>query len=269
MEWMDYREKLGIGFDDEKKSRYFETRILNVFDNALITTHVLMSRDEYIQFCNTLGIRIELSSKTNYWREVIEQLELKSGSSKEFLFACVALMHCFSGARQRELLAKIIRASLESAGISYEMIEDDEGVFFFPKGAMELDRALVSDPLEWLSKYPLARNAFVKALKKYGDATENNASDVADSFRKALESFFQEFFGSGKSLENYKSEYGNYLKEHGIPQEIANDFEKLLKSYTDFMNNYAKHHDKTSVNVLEYIMYQTGNIIRLLVTLKR
>ena len=35
------------------------------------------------------------------------------------------------------------------------------------------------------------------------------------------------------------------------------------------MNNYAKHHDKTSINVLEYIMYQTGNIIRLLITLKK
>ena len=35
------------------------------------------------------------------------------------------------------------------------------------------------------------------------------------------------------------------------------------------MNNYAKHHNKTSRNVLEYIMYQTGNIIRLLITLKQ
>ena len=32
---------------------------------------------------------------------------------------------------------------------------------------------------------------------------------------------------------------------------------------------YAKHHDKTELNVLEYLMYQTGNIIRLLITLKQ
>lgn len=31
----------------------------------------------------------------------------------------------------------------------------------------------------------------------------------------------------------------------------------------------AKHHDKTELNVLEYLMYQTGNIIRLLITLKQ
>ena len=74
---------------------------------------------------------------------------------------------------------------------------------------------------------------------------------------------------SEKSLENMISDYGSYLKNKGIPKEISNNFEKLLNQYTDFMNNYAKHHDKTSVNVLEYIMYQTGNIIRLLITLKK
>ena len=34
------------------------------------------------------------------------------------------------------------------------------------------------------------------------------------------------------------------------------------------MNDYAKHRDATSDTLLEYLMYQTGNIIRLLITLK-
>ena len=66
-----------------------------------------------------------------------------------------------------------------------------------------------------------------------------------------------------------KSEYGDYLKEKGVPSELSNNFEKLLDLYTKYINNYAKHHDKTSKNVLEYIMYQTGNLIRLLITLKQ
>ena len=106
-------------------------------------------------------------------------------------------------------------------------------------------------------------------MKDYANLTDDNASDVADKFRKALERFLQEFFGKTKSLENLKSEYGAYLKARGVPSEISNNFETLQKSYTDFMNNYAKHHNKTSRNVLEYIMYQTGNIIRLLITLKQ
>ena len=66
-----------------------------------------------------------------------------------------------------------------------------------------------------------------------------------------------------------KSEYGTYMKEKGVPPEVSNNLETLLQSYTNFMNGYAKHHDKTDKNVLEYIMYQTGNIIRLLITLKK
>ena len=46
-------------------------------------------------------------------------------------------------------------------------------------------------------------------------------------------------------------------------------FNFLLQAYTSFMNNYAKHRDATSNRLLEYLMYQTGNIIRLLITLKQ
>lgn len=53
-----------------------------------------------------------------------------------------------------------------------------------------------------------------------------------------------------------------------MPSEISDDFRKLLEAYTHFNNDYAKHHDRTTSNVLEYIMYATGNIIRLVITLK-
>ena len=119
------------------------------------------------------------------------------------------------------------------------------------------------------SRYPKAHSAFVKALREYADATTENASDIADKFRKALETFFQEFFKNDKALESNKSIYGNYLSEARVPKEIASNFETLLQIYCNFMNGYAKHHDKTELNVLEYLMYQTGNIIRLLITLKQ
>lgn len=32
MDWMDYREKLGIGFCDESKIEYFLTKIFNVLE---------------------------------------------------------------------------------------------------------------------------------------------------------------------------------------------------------------------------------------------
>ena len=169
----------------------------------------------------------------------------------------------------KKVYYNLLREMLNKAHIPFEIYEDKDGMFFFPRGAKELDDALVSAPLEWMRDYPKTRKEWIEALKDYSNLSDTNASDVADKFRKALERFFQEFFSSSKSLENMKSEYGTYMKEKGVPPEVSNNLETLLQSYTNFMNGYAKHHDKTDKNVLEYIMYQTGNIIRLLITLKK
>lgn len=166
---------------------------------------------------------------------------------------------------------------LGDLNIKYEYTESDDGIFIFPSGAKELDDTLVSEPLEWLSDYKEARKLFIKALKAYSNATSDNASKVADDFRKALEAFFQEFFNKpNEGLQALKKDYGNYLKEKGVPNGgINNDFPVLLNAFESFLNNYtlfnnknSKHDDKTPLNCLEYILYQTGNIIRLLITLK-
>lgn len=166
---------------------------------------------------------------------------------------------------------------LGDLNIKYEYTESDDGIFIFPSGAKELDDALVSEPLEWLSDYKEARKLFIKALKAYSNATSDNASKVADDFRKALEAFFQEFFNKPNTgLQALKKDYGNYLKEKGVPKEginndfpvLLNAFESFIGNYTYFNNEHAKHHDNTPLNCLEYILYQTGNIIRLLITLK-
>jgi hypothetical protein len=169
----------------------------------------------------------------------------------------------------QKLLLDILDRSFVASKLQYAVLKDGSQYFVFPKGAKEMDDALVSQPLEWLMEYPKSYAAFVKAVREYTEATSDNASDIADKFRKALETFFQEFFTCDKSLENCKSLYGGYLKSQNVPSDITGNFETLLQAYTNFMNGYAKHHDNTALNVLEYIMYQTGNIIRLLITLKR
>ena len=58
-----------------------------------------------------------------------------------------------------------------------------------------------------------------------------------------------------------------YLEEKGVPKEISNELKKLLNMFTKYNNNYAKHADRSGINVLEYIMYQTGNIMRLMIKL--
>lgn len=278
MDYIDYREKLGLSFSDSDKQELFIKRIHTLL---LRKYQITFHEAEEIQFCYEIGIKtwVErqktvLGNVVNFdeptgMRKLFFYLDELQESFIDFLAALVVFLNLFPcNSEIKKSLLENIELALRDSHIQYELLDDSGKTFIFPKGAKELDRALVSEPLEWLSSYQTSQKAFSKALELYADSSDSNASDVADAFRKSLETFFQEFFNSDKSLENLKSEYGQFLKNCNVPAEISNNFQSLLNSYALFMNNYAKHHDKTSKNILEYIMYQTGNIIRLLITLK-
>ena len=269
MKWIDYRAALGIGVNDTTKFRMLKNKIIafldghsNNFKDTECYKYAIMVGDSLTYF-NSYNVRCSITNEK---------------STNGLISKCIAFYNCcenridYNGIHPINIKAiylQFLKSSLYELNIPFEIVEDSDGIFIFPKGAKELDDALVSEPLEWLKGYPKSRTAFIKALKDYVELNDDNASDVADKLRKALEAFFQEFFGGGKTLENYKSDYGTYLKDQGVPTEISNNFAMLLKSYTDYINNYAKHHDKSEKNVLEYLLYQTGNIVRLLITLKQ
>ncbi|HIS35937.1 TPA: hypothetical protein IAC10_04825 [Candidatus Scatousia excrementigallinarum] len=272
MTYQDYRKILGLNFSDEEKIKLFLAKAYIGFAESIELDNYL-SAEEFNNFCFNAGIKVVpeyFSSYAERSKVVFDFFKKETNDLNRFLYYFTILLNASkTNSPERKQWQKAISFWASESELDFEFLEDGEKVFILSRGAKELDDALVSQPLEWLKGYPLAHKAFIKALKDYSSATEETASEVADSLRKALETFFQEFFNNSKSLENYKSEYGDYLKSHGIPAEIANDFNKLLDSFTNYNNNYAKHHDKSSINVLEYLLYQTGNIIRFLITLKK
>lgn len=272
MTYQDYRKILGLNFSDEEKIKLFLAKAYIGFAESIELDNYL-SAEEFNNFCFNAGIKVVpeyFSSYAERSKVVFDFFKKETNDLNRFLYYFTILLNASkTNSPERKQWQKAISFWASESELDFEFLEDGEKVFILSRGAKELDDALVSQPLEWLKGYPLAHKAFIKALKDYSSATEETASEVANSLRKALETFFQEFFNNSKSLENYKSEYGDYLKSHGIPAEIANDFNKLLDSFTNYNNNYAKHHDKSSINVLEYLLYQTGNIIRFLITLKK
>lgn len=274
MDWIDYREKLGIGFSDRDKVEHFMTKMFNILDGLGDESRMQISEDEYYAFCNVTGISMRHGDLCGEGYQIITNiLRRNSHTLEHFLAYYVAFINCQKDSDYKrwtkENFKNVVCNILRESHIPYELVKDNEGYFIFPRGAEEMDTALVSQPLSWLSTYPKTHTAYVKALKEYSEATHDNASDIADKFRKTLETFLREFFGNSAPLEKNKVEYGRYLKSQGIPSEITGNMETLLQAYANFMNGYAKHQDATSLNVLEYLMYQTGNIIRLLITLKQ
>lgn len=282
MDFIDYKEKLGIGFCDKDKFKYFKTKIFNVLNIASKDySSECMDSEEYYTFCNITGTPYNTNYDSDYqnrdrFEHCLSIIE-RTNSLNEFLSYYVALVNSVKTEKYSEYswkranFSNLLCNMLDESHIQFDLLEDEGEYFIFPKGAEELDKALVSEPLEWLKDYPNSHKAFVKALKAYSGVTEENASDVADLFRKALETFFQEFFCGSRSLEKYVEDrtYEKYLDTQGIPSDLRGEFENTVKMYTKFINHNAKHHDKTNKNILEYVMYQTGNIIRLLITLEK
>lgn len=274
MNFLDYRKALGIGMDNDYKTKCFAAK-MKMYVNRIFRIADVNWNDIYYEYCLLTYSEYDWEIMNSEFRSGVdgieEILERNYESIKQFLVYYMELVDLLKKYDYNfsDKYIEFVTNTLKELGIGYEIIVDGNRKFIFPNGAKELDKGLVTDVLGWLKEYPISRKKFIDALVEYSNKSEYNISNIADEFRKALESFFQEFFNSKKSLENYKSEYGKYLKDHGVPKEISNNFYIILNLYNTFINNYAKHHDRTSKNVLEYIMYQTGNIIRLLIIVKR
>lgn len=277
MDYIDYRTLLGLGFNDKSKQHLFISK-MQVFLQS--NGEIPFTEEQEREFCYNVGkvclienrspFDFDLYNTDPYGLQRLWIYLSKCSDFEDFLACIIIFINNYSGTKKnRNIVFRAVKNALKDSHIPFEIFDDKDGSFIVPKGADELDRNLISKPLKWLKKYPSTRKLYIKALKEYASAKPDNASKIADDFRKTLECFFKEFFNEDKSLENMISVYGSYLKNKGIPKEISNDFEKLLKLYTDFNNHHAKHNNDTQINTLEYIMYQTGNIIRLLCTLSQ
>ena len=290
MEWLDYREKLNVGFDDEKKGTMCISVIQNKLDDyislqkeknasaqnagifeSIFDSH-LVSQEEYRQFCNDTKTRRETSHSfyISYLSDILDLLEKQKDSFKGFLSYYVALINSLTdreGGLKKQDLLTLLYDSFEECRLKYAVLIDNGNYFVFPKGAKELDDALVSEPLEWLSDYPTAKKIFVIALRQYQEGFY--IRDTADNLRKALEAFLQEFLHNEKNLETNKNEICRYLGEQGVDAGVSGLFQPLINAYKNLNDRIAKHNDKVDEKMLEFLLYQTGILIRMVLVVKQ
>lgn len=276
MDWIDYREKLGIGFDDEEKTKLFYNRMSNLFDVLISDTDAFVTVVEYHDFCMDTGTRLNLNILEHYqdyerFKACMHIIQKHETVFTDYLAYFVWFINSLSDDKERtwnrQAFKKMLLYHLKEAHIQFELLEDDNKVFVFPKGAVELDNALVSEPLEWLRDYPLAHKTFVIALKQYSDGIY--IRDVADNLRKALEAFLQEFLGNEKNLETNKNEICRYLGEQGVDPGITGLFQPLINAYKNINDKIAKHNDAVDAKLLEFLLYQTGVLIRMVLSVKQ
>lgn len=271
MKNVDYRKKLGLGFNDESKIKMLKTRIFNLlteFDETKEDWELEIDIKKITRnFSDEIGILIPSEYKN---LQIIYYIicSQKDISSCVYFFVTFlnTLKHEYNDYVIIETLETRFLSALDNMKISYDKSVDSDGIFIFPKGAEELDSALVSEPLEWLKDYPQTKKTYVIALKQYSDGIY--IRDVADNLRKTLEAFFQEFLGNKKNLANNINEVFKFLGTHNAEPELAGSIKDLLSKYDSLNNKIAKHNDKVDARYLEFLLYQTGIFIRMLITVK-
>ena len=266
MKWIEYREKLGIGFNDDTKFRFLLIKIQNFVKSSVGSSY---EQQSYFRYCQTVG---ELySNKVAPSYALCASFE-KSGSTADLISRYIAFANTYTSSYsalkynwiKKSDIDKFLTQSLNDLNIPFETFEDEEGVFVFPKGASELDSALVSQPLEWLNRYPNAHKTYVIALKQYFEGVY--IRDVADNLRKALEAFLQEFLGNTKNLESNKNEICKHLSDKGVDVGIVGLFQPLINAYKNINDRIAKHNDAVDAKLLEFLLYQTGVLIRMVLS---
>lgn len=201
-----------------------------------------------------------------YLKEIIDILDEKRDSLNEFIAYFIAFINSQSDniegrATTKEVYKLFLIKALKESHIMYEVLEDEDGYFVFPAGDPMMDKDLVSDVLLWLDKYSGAKKTYVNALKQYADGIYTR--DVADNLRKALETFLQEFLQNDKNLENNKGEICRYLASQEVDSRIGGMYESIISTYKDINNKTVKHNDKLNARLLEFLLYQTGLLIRM------
>ena len=269
MKWVDYREKLGIGFNDKQKFKMLSAMLKNYVENVIEENY---DEDSFLNYCQMVGEDYhEYYRPYQHLKESLDNCK----STEELVAKYIALYNTYSsglGGYSYNIVGKgevleCLKESLDRLNIKYEILEDEDGIFIFPAGAKELDEALVSEPLEWLNDYPKARKTYTVALQQYSNG--QYARDVADNFRKAFEEFLREFLNNNNDLNKNKKEVEAYLKEQNADPQLITMFVSLISHYYLLNNEVAKHNDKMDARYLEFLMYQTGVFIRMLVTVKR
>ena len=125
----------------------------------------------------------------------------------------------------------------------------------------------VNQVKNWLDGYPEAKKYYEGALEKM--SCKIYKRNLLDDLRCSLEALVKDILQSKSSVENLKSDLGNYLKENNVNVEIRNLYITLLKFFLKYQNNNVKHNDLSKKIEVDFIFNQTTVLMQFLIVLHK
>jgi hypothetical protein len=185
----------------------------------------------------------------------------------EFLSLAQQLIWAMEESRsfaKEEFLRALQQAKNYSPGIDFSIVRRGDTTTIYPRGASELDSALVEAPLEWLSPYPKVAEHFEEALKIVLAKDAGKYRNAMDNLRWSLEQLLKSILRNRKPIEKQNDTVLPWLRARGFHQQVVNMYLDLLKRFTQYQNDAVKHGDEWKEAELEFVIYVTGAFMRLL-----
>jgi hypothetical protein len=155
-----------------------------------------------------------------------------------------------------------------SPGIDFGIVERGGVVTIYPQGARELDKALVEEPLEWLSGFPKIAEHVEEALKILLAKDSGKYRNALDNLRWSLEQLLRVVLSNRKPIEKQPEVLLPWLKQKGVHQQIVNMYLDLLKRFSHYQNDAVKHGDAWKLAEIEMMVYSTGTLMRFLLQVR-
>jgi hypothetical protein len=131
----------------------------------------------------------------------------------------------------------------------------------------EIEKEFIEETSHWLNKYHSAFQHYTESYRKYKSKDEQLVRNTLDDARLALELLLKEILGNKKSLENQKSELGEFITQKGGTKEFSNMFYQLLNHYSNYQNKRIKHNKNIAESEITFIFELTTVFMRQLVRL--
>lgn len=171
-----------------------------------------------------------------------------------------------------KLLYEIKVAVALSPGVKIKVVDSPDLIDIYPHDPSLLNKLMIDETLRWLLPF---KPVYAKYEKSVNLLRKNNPSDfrdVVDNCRWALELLMKEILENDKSLEKQNEHLGKYLEKRNIHTELRSLFCQTVNYFVKYNNNWVKHPDKKGYNPsaseIEFIVYQTGTLMRLLTQLE-
>jgi len=173
----------------------------------------------------------------------------------------------------QELLSEIVRKikniSVLTPSASFQIFRKGKQVIIYPSGDQFLDKGIIDFVLSGLEDYPIAAKHFEQALKVYQSGDTSQYRNLLDNLRFALEQLLKKIFDNEKPLEKQDGCLKYWFKEKHLHSQVIHLYETLLKPYKQYQNDAVKHNEAFSLDEVEFMIYLTGNFMRLLLQLVR